>query len=127
MPEFDFTRARTDSPSCSRSAAVAAPVLIRKLQCFGLTRAPPMVRPRHPASSISFQAFNAWLSPSRPVEENPAGFLNVEPPVRSRIGCAASRLASSAAIRAVTASPSSARPWNTAPVKINPSAAAQWR
>ncbi len=39
------------------SAAVAPPVLIRKLQCFSDTCAPPRVRPRQPAASISSHAF----------------------------------------------------------------------
>src|SRR5205814_6231721 len=34
IPEFSLTRRRTSSPNASRSAAVASPVLIRKLVCF---------------------------------------------------------------------------------------------
>ena len=62
------------------SAAVAPPVLIRKLQCFSETCAPPRVRPRQPAASISSHAFM-----------RPGGLRNVEPPVRARTGCVASR------------------------------------
>ena len=61
------------------SAAVAAPRLIRKLQCIVATCASPLTSPRQPAASISCQALS------------PGGFLNVEPPVFSRIGCEASR------------------------------------
>ena len=50
------------------------PVLIRKLQCFSETCAPPRVRPRHPAASISSHAFMS------------VGLRNVEPPVRARTG-----------------------------------------
>jgi hypothetical protein len=50
-----------------------------KLQCIGDICAPPIIRPRQPASSISFQA------------DVPSGFLKVEPPVFSRIGCTVSR------------------------------------
>src|SRR5690348_4800001 len=46
------TRRRTSSPRPSRSAAVALPVLMRKLQCFSETCAPPRTRPRQPAASI---------------------------------------------------------------------------
>src|SRR5882762_10910080 len=69
IPEFSRTRLRTVSPSVSISCPVAAPVLIRKLQCISETCAPPTRRPRQPAASISFQA------------ECPGGFWNVEPPV----------------------------------------------
>src|SRR5208282_2854915 len=48
-PNFAFTRARTSSPKASMSAAVASPVLIRKLQCFSETCAPPWLSPRQPA------------------------------------------------------------------------------
>ena len=48
-PLLSSTRRRTSSPSASRSAAVASPVLIRKLQCFSETCAPPRARPRQPA------------------------------------------------------------------------------
>src|SRR5690242_21504924 len=74
MPDFSFTRLRTSSPKASRSAALASPVLIRKLVCFSLTCAPPIIKPRQPAWSISCQAL--W----------PGGFLKVEPPVLARIG-----------------------------------------
>src|SRR6266702_2817195 len=37
MPDLSLTRLRTSSPKASRSAAVASPVLIRKLVCFSLT------------------------------------------------------------------------------------------
>ena len=40
-------------------AAVAAPVLIRKLQCISETMAPPIRRPRQPAASMSCQALLA--------------------------------------------------------------------
>jgi hypothetical protein len=50
-----------------------------KLQCIGDICAPPIIRPRQPALSISFQA------------DVPSGFLKVEPPVFSRIGCTVSR------------------------------------
>src|SRR5262249_7698335 len=78
-PNFSKTRRRTSSPRPSISAAVASPVLIRKLVCFSETIAPPRVRPRQPARSISSHAL--W----------PAGLANVEPPVRARIGWLASR------------------------------------
>src|ERR1700709_771245 len=71
IPEFSFTRARTVSPRLSISWPVAAPVLIRKLQCISDTCAPPTRKPRQPAASINFQA------------EYSGGFLNVEPPVFS--------------------------------------------
>ena len=74
------TRRRTSSPSASMSAAVALPVLMRKLQCFSDTMAPPLRRPRQPASSISFQALC------------PVGLTKVLPPVRARIGWLSSRL-----------------------------------
>src|SRR3977135_2896139 len=79
IPECSFTRERTVSPSISISCPVALPVLIRKLQCISDTCAPPTRKPRHPAASISFQALL------------PGGFLNVEPPGFSRIGCAVCR------------------------------------
>ena len=56
------------------SAAVASPVLSRKLQCFSDTWAPPIRRPRQPAASISCQALR------------PSGLAKVEPPVRTRRG-----------------------------------------
>ena len=87
-PLVSRTRRRTSSPSSSMSAAVAPPRLIRKLQCIVETCASPTTRPRQPAASISCQAF--W----------PGGFLNVEPPVFSRIGCEASR---AAVIRSISA------------------------
>ena len=81
------------------SAAVAAPVLMRKLQCFSDTIAPPRTSPRQPAASISSHAFI------------PGGLAKVEPPVRARTGWVASRLARIAAMRAamVAASPGRAR------------------
>src|SRR3990167_5672267 len=71
-PEWSRTRARTSSPSASRSEAVALPVLIRKLQCIGETCAPPTLRPRHPAASISFHA-ERW-----PGVPGGSGFANVD-------------------------------------------------
>src|SRR5262249_19703511 len=56
MPECSLTRRRTVSPSVSISAAVALPRLIRKLQCISDTCAPPILRPRQPAASMSCQA-----------------------------------------------------------------------
>ena len=56
-PLVSFTRARTVSPRVSMSSAVASPVLMRKLQCCSLTCAPPTLRPRHPAASMSCQLF----------------------------------------------------------------------
>ena len=56
-PVVDFTRWRSSSPSDSMSSAVAVPVLMRKLQCFSDTVAPPRISPRHPAASISSHAF----------------------------------------------------------------------
>ena len=44
-PLVSRTRRRTSSPSASMSAAVAAPRLIRKLQCMVDTSAPPMRKP----------------------------------------------------------------------------------
>ncbi len=79
IPEFSSTRARTVSPRYSSSYPVAEPVLIMKLQCIGDICAAPTIRPRQPASSITFQA------------DVPSGFLKVEPPVFSRIGCTVSR------------------------------------
>ncbi len=74
-PVAALTLARTSSPRFSMSAAVAAPRLIRKLQCICDTCASPTTRPRQPARSINCHAFS------------PGGFLKVEPPVFSRIGC----------------------------------------
>ncbi len=67
------------------------PVLIRKLQCFSDTCAPPRVRPRQPAASISSHAFMS------------GGLRKVEPPVRARTGCDASRAARISAMRAAIA------------------------
>ena len=87
-PVVSRTRRRTSSPSASRSAAVALPVLIRKLQCFSETWRRRGVRPRQPARSISCQA----LAPC-------AGFglVKVQPPVRAadRLACLARRAGSS--------------------------------
>src|ERR1700754_2329389 len=106
IPEFSFTRARTVSPSVSISWPVALPVLIRKLQCISETCAPPTRRPRQPAASISFQAL--W----------PGGFLKVEPPVFSRIGCAVSRWVCTSSIRPRIASGAVMRPRKRAEVKM---------
>src|SRR5579862_9661225 len=73
MPLLALTRARTSSPRPSISAAVALPVLMRKLACFSDTIAPPRWKPRQPAWSISCHAL--W----------PAELAKVEPPVRARI------------------------------------------
>src|ERR1700694_1075898 len=105
IPEFSFTRARTVSPRDSISWPVAAPVWIRKLQCISDTCAPPTRKPRQPAASISFQA----LSPS--------GFLKVEPPVFSRIGCAVSRWFCTSFIRPRIASGAAISPRKRAEVK----------
>ena len=67
---------------------MAPPVLSRKLQCFSLTCAPPRTRPRQPAASISSHAFMS------------GGLRKVEPPVRARTGCVASRLVRISAMRA---------------------------
>src|SRR5262249_20329761 len=69
-PEWASTLRRTASPSCSISAAVALPRLIRKLQCISDTCAPPLFNPRQPAASINSQALRL------------GGVLKVEPPVR---------------------------------------------
>src|SRR5688500_9673514 len=106
-PDFSLTRLRTSSPSASRSDAVASPVLIRKLVCFSETCAPPIFRPRHPASSINCQAL--W----------PGGFLNVLPPVLDLMGWLASRLADRSSIRNRMAAGSSLVPSNTASTKIS--------
>ena len=86
------TRARTISPSSSISAALASPVLIRKLQCLSETTASPWRSPRQPAASISCQA--CW----------PGGFLKVLPPVATCSGWVASRSALIAIMRARIAS-----------------------
>ena len=77
------------------SAAVASPVLIRKLACSSENLAPPNSLPRQPAASTSFQ------------DEFPSGFLNVEPPVFSRIGWVASRRVVISSMRADIAAGSS--------------------
>ena len=60
--------------------------------CFSETIAPPRVSPRQPASSISRHAW--W----------PGGLAKVDPPVRARIGCEASRAARISSIwRAIAA------------------------
>src|SRR5206468_784930 len=87
IPEFALTRSRTVSPSVSISCPVALPVLMRKLQCISETCAPPTRKPRQPAASTSFQALL------------PGGFLKVDPPVFSRIGCAVSRWVCTSSIR----------------------------
>ena len=114
-PLVASTRARTVSPRRSRSAAVAAPVLIRKLQCISETMAPPMRRPRQPAASMSCHALP------------PGGLVKVEPPVFSRIGWARSRCASTASIAAWISAWGAGVPWNTASVKMRSSGAAEWR
>src|SRR4051812_19887837 len=106
IPEFSLTRARTVSPRTSISWPVAPPVLIRKLQCISETCAPPTRRPRQPAASISFQALR------------PGGFLKVEPPVFSRIGCAVSRWICTSVILVRIASGEAMRPRNRAAVKM---------
>src|SRR4051794_16253222 len=73
--------------------------------------APPIVSPRQPAASTSCQALA------------PGGFLKVEPPVRSRIGWAASRAAVTRSISASIAVRSPGRPRNRALVKITSSGA----
>src|SRR5581483_457654 len=102
-PVLACTSARTASPSPSRSAAVASPVLIMKLACSGENIAPPNGLPRQPASSTSFQALA------------PGGFLKVEPPVFSRIGWVVSRRAVISSMVAAITAGSSGRPWKTAP------------
>src|SRR5580692_10661208 len=106
IPEFSFTRARTVSPSVSISCPVAAPVLIKKLQCISDTCAPPTRRPRQPAASISFQALL------------PSGFLKADPPVFSRIGCAVSRWVCTSSIRARITSGAAMAPRKRAEVKM---------
>src|SRR6202790_2830373 len=106
IPQFSFTRARTVSPRLSISCPVAAPVLIRKLQCISETCAPPTRKPRQPAASISFQALF------------PGGFLKVEPPVLSRIGWAVSRWFWTSFIRARMASGAASAPRKRAEVKM---------
>src|SRR6202040_2990482 len=107
IPEFSFTRARTVSPRVSISWPVAAPVLIKKLQCISDTCAPPTRKPRQPAASISFQAL--W----------PGGFWKVDPPVFSRIGCAVSRWFCTSFIRARIASGAAMIPRKRAEVKTS--------
>lgn len=97
MPQTRLTRRRTSSPKASRSAAVAVPVLIRKLQCSSETCAPPRRRPRQPAASISSQA------------RAPGGLAKVEPPVRLRTGWVAPRCAVISAMRAWISAGSPAR------------------
>src|SRR3981189_791683 len=88
IPQCAFTLARTVSPSASISWPVAAPVLMRKLQCISDTGAPPTRKPRQPAASISFHALC------------PGGFLKVEPPVFSRIGWGGLRVVFTPSLRA---------------------------
>src|SRR5229473_2193629 len=114
-PQVSCTRRRTSSPRPSRSAAVALPVLMRKLACFSETMAPPRVRPRQPARSISSQAL--W----------PGGLAKVEPPVRARIGCDDSRAAWISPMRRPIAAASPGSPANTAWTKIHSSATPLWR
>src|SRR6185312_361964 len=114
-PWLVSTRRRTSSPKPSMSAALASPVLMRKLQCFSLTWAAPCISPRQPARSINCQAF--W----------PGGFLKVEPPVLARMGWVASRAATNSSMRALIASGLSRVPSNTASTKTRSSAASVWR
>src|SRR6185312_11722451 len=115
-PVLSATSALTRSPSPSRSAAVASPVLIMKLACSGENIAPPSGLPRQPASSTSFQALA------------PGGFLKVEPLVFSRIGCVVSRRWLISSMVALTTAGSSGLPWNTAPSQmIEPSGMALLR
>src|SRR5512146_2509882 len=109
------TRARTSSPSASRSAAVASPVLMRKLACFSETIAPPRLRPRQPAASISSQALR------------PGGLAKVEPPVRARMGWLSSRALWISFIRRAMASGSPFVPAKRAATKIQSSGRPQWR
>src|SRR6185437_14432872 len=104
-PCVSRTRRRTSSPRASISVALASPVLMRKLQCFSLTCAAPLRRPRQPARSINSQALR------------PGGFLKVEPPVLARMGWLASRLATNSSIRTLIASGLSWAPSNTASTK----------
>ena len=52
IPAFWKTLFRTNSPNPSRSAALAPPVLIIKLECFSLICAPPRVAPPAGARGI---------------------------------------------------------------------------
>src|SRR6185312_3302782 len=115
MPLEARTRARTASPSASRSAAVASPVLMRKFACFSETIAPPRLRPRQPAASISSQALR------------PGGLAKVEPPVRDRIGWLSSRALWISFMRRAMASGSPLAPANRAATKIQSSGRPQWR
>src|SRR5215472_10954690 len=115
-PVLRATSSRTASPRPSRSAAVAVPELIMKLACSGENIATPNGLPRQPAASISFQAL-CW-----------GGFLNVEPPVFSRIGWLDSRRWVISSMVAWITAGSSGRPWKTAPNQITEfSATALWR
>ena len=58
-PECARTRRRTSSPSASRSAAVALPRLIKKLQCCSDTWASPIARPRQPGAAIDLPGAGA--------------------------------------------------------------------
>src|SRR6516225_7757664 len=106
IPDVSLTRLRTVSPNVSISCPVALPVLIKKLQCIAETCAPPTRRPRQPAASISFHALL------------PGGFLKVEPPVFSRIGCAVSRWVCTSFMRARIASGAAGLPRKRAEVKM---------
>ena len=109
------TRRRTSSPSASMSAAVASPVIDQELLCFSETCAPPSVRPRQPARSISSQALR------------PGGLAKVEPPVRLR-GWVSARAPSISAMRARDRE-LVARRWRAsrAEVKIQSAGALLWR
>jgi len=96
------------------SVAVASPVLIRKLVCFSDTCAPPILRPRQPAPSISSHAL--W----------PGGLAKVEPPVRLR-GWDSARAPSISAMRRAMASWSPGVALSRAEVKIQSAGAVLWR
>ena len=75
MPLVACTRRRTSSPRPSRSAAVASPVLSRKLQCFSLILG---AAARQTAALRGVDQF--------PGARFPGGLRKVEPPVRARTG-----------------------------------------
>jgi hypothetical protein len=85
------------------------------LQCFSLTCASPRRNPRHPAASISRHALS------------PGGFLKVEPPVRERRGCEASRSAAMRSISAAIAALSPGTPSNTASTTTAPAGSSECR
>jgi hypothetical protein len=74
QPDTGILRARVPArfrPAFPASWLEALPVLIMKLQCIGLICAPPIIRPRQPALSTSFQAD----VPSRVLEGRSAGLF----------------------------------------------------